>query len=216
VATEALQCPTLLLLGFGGHRIEGIGDKHVPFIHNVRNTNVICAIDDEQCMSLLRLFNEPAGLAFLERQGISAELAEQLPLLGISSICNLVGAVKTARYYEMDGRDVIFTPLTDSMELYNSRIQELREAQGPYDEGQAGMDFARYLEGIGIDHMRELNYYDRKSLHNFKYFTWVEQQGRSVDELRELWEPDFWTETFNQVPEWDRLINEFNALTGLL
>jgi cysteine synthase len=215
VASEALQCPTLLLLGFGGHRIEGIGDKHVPFIHNVRNTDMVCAVDDEHCMSLLRLFNEPAGQAFLERQGVPSALVEQLPLLGISSISNLITAIKTARYYEMDGRDVLFTPLTDSMELYGSRVQELREAHGPYAEANAGGDFARYIEGIGIDYMRELHYYDRKALHNFKYFTWVEQQGRTVEELRGLWEPDFWDETFNQADEWDKLIVEFNKLTGL-
>jgi cysteine synthase len=216
VATEALQCPTLLLLGFGGHRIEGIGDKHVPWVHNVRNTDVVCAVDDEQCMGLLRLFNEPAGQAFLERQGVRQEVVDQLPLLGISSICNLVTAIKTARYYEMDGRDVLFTPLTDSTELYGSRIQEQRDEHGPYSDAQAGMHYAHHLEGAGIDNMRELNYYDRKALHNFKYFTWVEQQGRGVDELRELWEPDFWSETFAQVAEWDRLIVQFNELAGSL
>jgi cysteine synthase A len=215
VASEALQCPTLLLLGFGGHRIEGIGDKHVPWIHNVRNTDMVSAVDDEQCMCLLRLFNEPAGHAFLERQGVPADVVEQLPLLGISSICNLVTAIKSAKYYEMDGRDILFTSLTDSTELYGSRVQEQRELHGPYSEAEASTHFARYLEGIGIDNLRELNYYDRKSLHNFKYFTWIEQQGRDVDELRELWEPDFWSETFNQADEWDRLILEFNRLTGL-
>jgi cysteine synthase len=216
VASEALQCPTLLNMGFGGHRIEGIGDKHVPFVHNVRNTDMIAAIDDEACMATMRLFNEPAGHAFLERQGVEASLVDQLPLLGISSISNLMTCIKTARYYEMDGRDVLFCPLTDSMELYGSRIEEQREENGPYNEALAGAHFARYLEGLGIDYMRELNYQDRKALHNFKYFTWVEQQGRTVEELRELWEPDFWTETFGQVAEWDRLIGEFNALTGLV
>jgi cysteine synthase A len=216
VATEALQCPTLLLCGFGGHRIEGIGDKHVPWIHNVRNTDVICAIDDQQCMDLLRLFNEPAGHEFLQRQGVSADVIRQLHLLGISSICNLVGAIKTARYYEMNARDVIVTPLTDSMELYQSRVAEQREMHGEYAEADAARHFARHLEAIGIDHMRELNYYDRKTLHNFKYFTWVEQQQRDVEELRQLWDPDFWSETFEQVHEWDRLIDEFNRQVGLL
>jgi hypothetical protein len=120
VASEALQCPTLLQLGFGGHRIEGIGDKHVPWIHNVRNTDAVVAVDDEHCMSLMRLFNEPVGHAFLQRQGVPEQVVEQLPLLGISSICNLITCIKTARYYEMDGRDILFTPLTDSMELYGS------------------------------------------------------------------------------------------------
>ncbi len=216
VATEALQCPTLLQCGFGGHRIEGIGDKHVPWIHNVRNTDMVCAVDDEQCMALLRLFNEQAGHDLLDAKGLDGDLVEQLPLLGISSICNLVAAIKTARYYEMTGRDVIFTCLTDAMDLYRSRVMEQREAGGPYGTDKAAVDFARHLQGIGIDHMRELGYYDRKTLHNFKYFTWVEQQQRDVGELRRLWDPDFWTETFASVDEWDRLIEQFNQRVGLL
>jgi cysteine synthase len=82
VATEALQCPTLLLNGFGDHRIEGIGDKHVPWVHNVRNTDVVAAIDDEQTISLLRLFNEPAGAAVLAEAGVDSAIVEKLPLLG--------------------------------------------------------------------------------------------------------------------------------------
>ncbi|HUU83323.1 MAG TPA: pyridoxal-phosphate dependent enzyme [Phycisphaerae bacterium] len=216
VATEALQCPTLLECGFGGHRIEGIGDKHVPWIHNVRNTDMVAAIDDEQCMCLLRLFNEDSGHSFLRDRGVSSEVVEKLPLLGISSICNLVAAIKTAQYYEMGSRDVLFTCLTDSTELYASRVAELREARGPYRPSDAALHFARYIEGIGTDHLRELSFRDRKTLHNFKYFTWVEQQGRDVEELRRLWDPDFWTETFAQVTEWEPLIEQFNERTGLL
>ncbi len=215
VATEALQCPTLLQCGFGGHRIEGIGDKHVPWVHNVRNTDMVSAIDDERCLALLRLFNEPAGHAFLDGQGLPSGLVDQLPLLGISSICNLVAAIKAARYYEMDGRDIIFLPMTDSADLYQSRLQEMRAEAGPYSGQKAGMDFARHLEGIGTDYLRELNFFDRKALHNLKYFTWVEQQQREVEELRQLWDPDFWIETFAQVDEWDRLITQFNERTGL-
>jgi len=215
IATEALQCPTLLMCGFGGHRIEGIGDKHVPWIHNVRNTDMVIAVDDEQCLQLLRLFNEDAGRAFLEQQGVATGLVEQLPLLGISSICNLVAAIKTAKYYELGPRDVLFTPLTDSIDLYQSRVAEQRQHHGPYTPTAAGRHFARYIEAIGIDHLRELSYYDRKTLHNFKYFTWVEQQQRDAEELRMMWEPEFWEQTWAQVDEWDRLIGEFNGLVRL-
>ena len=216
VASEALQCPTLLECGFGGHRIEGIGDKHVPWIHNVRNTNLISAVDDEQCMCLLRLFNEEPGQALLARRGVPGEVIEQLPLLGISSICNLVTAIKTARYYELDSRDVVFTCLTDSADLYASRLNELRDDCGPYRADEAAAHGARYLDGIGPDYLRELTFRDQRQLHNFKYFTWVEQQGRDVDELRRLWDPDFWVEVFSQAPAWDRLIEQFNERTGLL
>ncbi len=214
VAAEAQQCPTLYQFGFGGHRIEGIGDKHVPWIHNVRNTDMVAAIDDERCMSLFRLFNEPAGQEYLARR-MPSELVDQLPLLGISCICNLVTAIKTAKYYDMDGKDVLFICLTDSAELYQSRLEELNSTEGAYTTVNAEVDQARHLDAITTDWVRELTYADRKALHNFKYFTWVEQQGRSTDELRELWEPDFWDRTFDQVHEWDKKIEEFNAATGV-
>jgi cysteine synthase len=212
VATEALQCPTLLQSGFGEHRIEGIGDKHIPWIHNVRNTDFIVAVDDEQLMQLMRLFNEEAGLRCLLREGIGEELLASLPLLGISSLCNLVAAVKTARYYDMDSRDVIFVPLTDAMNLYKSRLHEMRESEGEYTTRSADRHYARYLQGITTDYVRELTYADRKALHNFKYFTWVEQQGKTSDELRQLWDTDFWGRVFSTdvVDEWDRLIEAFN------
>jgi cysteine synthase len=218
VAAEALQCPTLYQLGFGSHRIEGIGDKHVPWIHNVRNTDAVCAVDDEQVMQLVRLFNEEAGKEQLLRQGVDAQLVEQLNLLGISCIANLVACIKTAKHYDLDGRDVLLTPLTDSMELYASRLAEMHEAQGALDATTAAVAHARYLLGTSTDHMRELSYADRKALHNFKYFTWVEQQGKDPDELRVLWDQDFWDEVFSQeqVDEWDRLIRQFNEATGLL
>jgi cysteine synthase len=215
VATEALQCPTLYQFGFGGHRIEGIGDKHVPWVHNVRNTDMIAAIDDEQCMSLFRLFNEPAGQEYL-RSSLPEAFIKQLPLLGISGICNLIAAIKSARYYDMTGRDVVFVCLTDSADLYASRLAELNAERGAYTRDHALADRARYLDGIVTDHMRELTYHDRKALHNFKYFTWVEQQGRTIEELNELWDPDFWTRTFAQVGEWDKLIESFNEQTGVL
>jgi len=216
VATEALQCPTLLMNGFGAHRIEGIGDKHVPWVHNVRNTDMVAAIDDEQTMSLLRLFNEEEGVKFLAGSGLKADFLKLLPLVGISGICNLVAAIKVAKHYELDGRDVMVTPLTDSMDLYESRKQELRDEHGPYTRERAAQDFARYLEGAGTDTLQELGYQDRKRLHNLKYFTWVEQQGKTSEELAALWEPDFWTETWAQVEDWDRLIQQFNERTGLL
>jgi len=160
----------------------------------------------------MRLFNEEAGHEFLRSEGVPEETIARLDLLGISCICNLAAAIKTAKYYELGPRDIIFLPQTDSMELYQSRMAEQQELHGDYTEIRAARHFARYLRGLTIDHMRELNHYDRKSLHNFKYFTWVEQQGRSAEELRELWDPDFWESIWPQAAEWDELIRQFNAL----
>jgi cysteine synthase len=215
-ATEALQCPTLLQNGFGGHRIEGIGDKHVPWVHNVRNTNTVLAIDDEATMRILRLFNEQTGRKVLARSGVDAKAIENLPLLGISSICNLIASVKMAKYYEFGSDDVIFTMFTDSAEMYQSRLEELTAARGAYTEVQAEVDLEHNLRGAGIDNMRELGYYDQKALHNLKYFTWVEQQGKTVEELNALWDPAFWQEKFSQREQWDKMIEKFNERTGVL
>ncbi len=211
-AAEALQCPTLLEFGFGEHRIEGIGDKHVPWIHNVRNTDLVVAVDDEQVMQLMRLFNEPAGHACLARQGVADELLASLHLLGLSSICNLVAAIKMARFHSMGSNDVIFVPLTDAMELYASRTGEMRQQHGEYTGQRAEQHYTRYLQGIDTDSMRALDHAAKKQLHNFKYFTWVEQQGKTSEELRQLWDDDFWARVFAQdvVDEWDRLIEAFN------
>lgn len=216
VASEALQCPTLYLNGFGGHRIEGIGDKHVPWIHNVRNTNNIVAIDDESPMRILRLFNEAAGHKFLKKQGIKEDLIKKLSFCGISSICNLLSSIKIAKYYEFNEDDILFTIFTDSADMYKSRLKELETERGKYKETDAMIDYERHLIGIGTDWVKELTYRDQKALHNLKYFTWVEQQGKTVEEINELWDPEFWEKTFSQVSEWDRLIEEFNKQTNLL
>ncbi len=215
-ASEALQCPTLLLNGFGAHRIEGIGDKHVPWIHNVRNTDMIIAIDDENTMRILRLFNEDAGLKILVGEGVKEEVASQLNLLGISSICNLLASIKLAKYYELNEDDVVFIVFTDSADLYQSRLRELTLERGKYLERDAIGDLERYLRGVGIDWLKELTYYDRKAIHNLKYFTWVEQQGKTSEELNELWNPEFWDGVFSRAEKYDRLIEEFNEKTGLL
>jgi cysteine synthase len=211
VATEALQCPTLLMNGFGDHRIEGIGDKHIPWVHNVRNTDAVAAIDDEDCMRILRLFNEPAGQKHLASLGVKASELKSLPLLGISSICNLLAAIKTAKHFELTERDVIFTVFTDSTELYGSRVKELKHERGAYRAQDAIADFAGPLAHQSVDYFKELTYPECKAIHNLKYYTWVEQQGKTSQELNAQWSPDYWRELFeDEVAYFDQLIEEFN------
>jgi cysteine synthase A len=216
-ASEALQCPTLLLNGFGGHRIEGIGDKHIPWIHNMKNTDMVMAIDDEACMSLVRLFNEPAGRAYLVKQGVPEELVGQLDLLGISSIANVLSSIKFAKWYELGEEDIVLTVWTDSMELYGSRLRELHDEHGEYSEVDAAADYHRYLKGCAVEYVEELGYWDRKRIHNLKYYTWVEQQGKTYEEIQAQWyDPDYWSGTHRQVEEIDALIDQFNEMTGLI
>ena len=218
VVSEALQCPTLLENGFGGHRIEGIGDKHVPWIHNARNTDMVTGIDDEDCMSLVRLFNEPVGREYLASQGIDESIVGRLDLLGISGIANVLSSIKFAKYYELTGRDVVLTVLTDSMELYGSRVKELHEESGDYTQTQAAVDFHTHLHGIKTDHTLELGFQDRKRIHNLKYFTWIEQLGKSLEELDAQWHdyPDYWDRIHASVPAIDERIEAFNEEVGLL
>jgi len=217
VASEALQCPTLLTNGFGGHRIEGIGDKHVPWVHNVKNTDVVTAIDDEDCMRILRLFNEKEGHAYLKSIGIDQNVINDLHLIGISGIGNMLSAIKTAKAFEMTSEDIIITIATDSADMYKSRLDELSAEKGMYNDIQAVKDFEKCVLGTRADTMKELTYNDRKAIHNLKYFTWVEQQGKEVEDLNQLWyDREIWNTLFLQVNQWDNLINEFNKRTGLL
>lgn len=216
-AGEALQCPTLLYNGHGAHRIEGIGDKHVPWIFNVKNMDAVAGIDDEVCMRLIRLFNEPDGREYLKRQGISDTIIDKLDLLGISSLANLVGTIKMVKYYEMNERDIIISVATDSMELYQSRILELRDELGEYTRAQAALDFEVGLRSVAIDHMLEMTYWDKKRIHNLKYFTWVEQLGKDVEELDRQWHDEsYWEEKYLSYRKWDKLIRQFNEKTRLL
>ncbi len=217
VASEALQCPTLLNNGFGGHRIEGIGDKHIPWVHNVKNTDVVTAIDDEDCMRVFRLFNEKKGHDFLKSKGIDAEVIGQLHLLGISGVGNLLSAIKTAKYYEMTSDDVIVTIATDSAEMYQSRLAEQIHEKGAYTELQGAIDFETCLLGESVDYMKELTHTDRKAIHNLKYYTWVEQQEKDIEDLNQLWyDREIWNNLFHQVDHWDDMIKDFNKKTGLL
>jgi cysteine synthase len=217
VASEALQCPTLLHNGFGGHRIEGIGDKHVPWIHNVKNTNVVTAIDDEDCMRLLRVFNEKEGHEYLTGNGVEKELIERLEMIGISGIANILSAIKTAKYFDLNEDDILVTIATDSAEMYKSRLEELNAERGAYTLLQAAKDHEKCMFGTTTDHMKDLTYEDQKAIHNLKYFTWVEQQEKDVEDLRQLWDDrQIWPRIFSQPARWDELINEFNDRTGLL
>ncbi|MFC1618895.1 pyridoxal-phosphate dependent enzyme [Candidatus Neomarinimicrobiota bacterium] len=216
-AGEAVQCPTLLYNGYGAHRIEGIGDKHVPWIHNVKNMDLVADIDDETVMRVMRLFNEPAGQAHMVKQGIDPAVFEQLHHFGISSIANILGAIKMAKYYEFNSDDIIFTVATDSMDMYASRLAEARQDKGEYSAIDAAVDYEGRLMGVNKDDMLELSYYDKKRMHNLKYFTWVEQQGKTVAELDAQWyDDDYWKRQYAMVAEWDEKITAFNERTGVL
>ncbi len=216
---EALQCPTLLNNGFGDHRIEGIGDKHIPWIHNVRNTDMVIAIDDNDALGLFRLFNEPAGQAYLREQGISEEVITKLSYVGISGAANILSCIKFAKYYELTENDMVMTVLTDSAEMYGSRLEEMEIERGrEYRSIDAAIDHNRNVLGVRTDSMEELTYQSKKRIHNLKYYTWIEQQMYDLDELNAQWYDydNYWGKLHQMGPELDKLIEQFNERTGLL
>jgi cysteine synthase len=218
-AGEAVQCPTLWINGYGAHRIEGIGDKHVPWIHNVRNTDAIIAIDDNDPMNLIRLFNEPAGREYLINNiGISEILVNQLDLLGISSVANMLMAIKYAKFYELTGRDVVLTVFTDSIEMYRSRLREAKAEHGEYTRDVAIKDYHLHIMGQKTDAMIDMGHYERKRVHHLKYFTWIEQQLFDLDELNAQWfdYPEYWERVQQTTPKIDELIIDFNEKVGLI
>jgi hypothetical protein len=168
-------------------------------------------------VSLARLFNEENGRQHLVERGVSEAVVAQLDLLGFSGISNVLTAIKVAKYFEMDEHDILLTVLTDSMELYRSRLHEMHLEHGQYSAGDAAADFARYLHGQSTDNMLELRHPERRRVHNLKYYTWVEQQGKTYDEIQDMWRrSDYWSEVQGQVGEIDALIEEFNRDVGLV
>jgi hypothetical protein len=102
------------------------------------------------------------------------------------------------------------------MELYGSRLREMRTKLGEYTELDAAAHIARYLLGLSTDNLIELTHADRRRVHNLKYFTWVEQQGKTYEEIQAQWhDGDYWAGVQGQVPEIDALIEAFNAEVGL-
>jgi len=215
---EALQCPTLLENGFGDHRLEGIGDKHIPWVHNVKNTDIVMALDDEDCMRFIRLCNEPEGKKYLSSLGLSEEFISRLDLMGISGAANVLMAVKMAKYYELTSKDVVLTVFTDSMEMYGSRVAEMQEKEPKYTQLEASRDHARHVLGVRTDNLLEMNYKEKKRVHNLKYYTWVEQQGKTSEELNAQWydAEEYWGSVQVMVGKVDEKIDEFNRMVGIL
>ena len=219
VAVEALECPTMLYNGFGEHNIQGIGDKHIPLIHNVMNTDVVVAVSDRATDRLGLLFDTEVGHEhLLRRRGIPAEVVAELPSFGLSSICNVLAAIKTAKQLDLGPDDVVVTVATDGAAMYSSEraIAIAKFFPGGFDELAASEVFGEDILGMTTDHVRELSHEERTRIFNLGYYTWVEQQGVSIEDFEERRAQPFWKRQHAMVETWDELIREFNARTGVL
>ena len=215
VAVEALECPTLLDNGFGEHNIQGIGDKHVPLIHNVLNTDTVVAVSDRSTDALNVVFNSPAGRRWLvDRRGVPEALVAALDGFGLSSICNVLAAIRVAHAHGLGPDDAILTVATDGARMYASeRVKaERRDFGGAIDGAAAAEAFGEHVLGGGGARLRDLDDEARRRIFNLGYFTWVEQQGVPLDVFLARRSATFWHELRDAIPAWDALIDEFNAI----
>ncbi|MFZ9042718.1 MAG: pyridoxal-5'-phosphate-dependent protein subunit beta [Ilumatobacteraceae bacterium] len=214
VAVEALECPTMLENGYGEHNIQGIGDKHIPLIHNVMNTDVVCAISDVATDQLDVMFNRPEGREYLARaKGVPDEVLDHLPHFGFSAICNVLAAIKTAKLLDLGPDDALVTVATDGGAMYpSSRAEYLeRHYRGEYSHTDAAEAFGQHLGHVTTEHMIDMTEADRRRVFQLGYYTWVEQQGTPFELFEQRRHQDFWRGLRRYVGVWDDMIDEFNA-----
>lgn len=210
VGLEPVQCPTLYCNGYGGHDIQGIGDKHVTWIHNVTNMDALICIDDVECKLGLQMLTEEQGKAALRAAGADGDAVEKLSqIVGISGVCNILGAIKTAKHFDFGPEDLVVTVCTDNIARYHSVMADLTAQHGPMDETVAANRLASIFHGQKLDWIQDGTPLARARWHNLKYFTWVEQQGKTVDELNAQRSQDYWRAKRAEVAQTDRLIDEY-------
>jgi len=210
VGLEPIQCPTLYWNGYGGHDIQGIGDKHVTWIHNVNNMDALMCIDDMESKLGLQLLTEEPGWKVLEtRFGVPSEdIRKMAEIFGISGVCNVLGAIKTAKFYGFGKNDLIVTICTDAIDRYHTVMQDLTETYGKMDETEAAIRTSSIFHNQKLDWIQEGTMEARRRWHNLKYYTWVEQQGKTIEELNSQLSEEYWIEEQKHVEKDDQMILE--------
>ena len=211
---EATECPTLLYNGYGEHNIQGIGDKHVPLIHNVMNSDYVVGVSDEATNNLNLLFNTDEGRKYLtNRRGLNAEFIGRLPEFGFSSIANIIASIKLAKKMKLTKDDAIITVATDGADLYKTELAKTKKQFSKiYDQITCAEIFAKNFDAISVDHTLELSQIDKERIFNLGYYTWVEQQGTSLEEFENRRNQSFWNKHYKDMISLDEKIKEFNSL----
>jgi len=211
---EATECPTLLNNGYGEHNIQGIGDKHVPLIHNVMNTDFVIGISDQATNNLNMIFNTEIGQQYLSKnKGLESTFVHRLPEFGLSSIANILASIKLAKYMKLSEEDAIITVATDGADLYLTELEKTKkEFVGSYDATACAEIYGQYLKGTTTDYMLELNQKDKERIFNLGYYTWVEQQGVDIDHFEARRYQNFWENHLKNMLDLDEEIDKFNNL----
>lgn len=209
IAGEPIQCPTLSLNGYGGHDIQGIGDKHVTWIHNVMNNDGVVLIDDMECKKMLQVISNEVGKDYL-KEFVKSDLIEFISdKLGISGVANIISAIKTAKYYDLKEGENILTVATDSLERYHSVMNNMTEEFGELTRNEAKSRYERIFKYQEASFMYEGDMENKKRWHNLKYYTWVEQQDKNVKELNQQKSQKYWERKSEEVHKINNLIDQY-------
>ena len=214
VAVEALECPTMLANGFGEHNIQGIGDKHIPLIHNVMNTDVVVAVSDRATDQLQVMFASDDGLGYLaDRRLVPQRTLRTLGHFGLSSICNVLAAISTAKLLGLAADDAIVTVATDGAAMYPSERAKIlaRDFGGGFTNLDAAAVWGEHLADVTTDNSVECTAAVRNRIFNLGYFTWVEQQGIPIELFEARRDRSFWVGLRRYLEVWDAMIDDFNA-----
>jgi len=211
---EATECPTLLYGGYGEHNIQGIGDKHVPLIHNVMNTDFVVGISDQATNYLNLIFNTEIGQKYLiEKKGLEDNLVKRFPEFGFSSIANILASIKLAKYMNLSSDDAILTVATDGADLYSTELEKIKkDFVGSFDTTACAELYGQYFQGATTDHMLELSQRDKERIFNLGYYTWVEQQGIDLSHFEARRYQGFWDQHLQNMLDLDEEIDRFNNL----
>jgi cysteine synthase len=202
-APEPRECSTLFDNSRGTHRIEGIGDKMVTLIHNVLTTDYVMLIHDEDCIKGLELLEQRQPLVERILRLPEGSLRNFRGVFGISSVCNILGAIRLARHLHLGPKDNVVTIATDGFDRYPSVLADLARREGPLDEGKLQSWFEAVFRGGDAKEILDVRPREQKErLFQYKEETWT-RFGYSRDYLQKMKSQAFWDAEYGKISEID-------------
>jgi cysteine synthase len=206
-AIEPYECSTLTDGGIGQHRIEGIGDKMCTLIHNVLTTDFICMVEDDDCVKGVKIIHDAPHI--LAELGVNKEQAACMQdLFGVSGVCNILGAIKMAKYLKLGPEDNVVTIATDGFDRYDSVIEELNRRVLETED----FVLRRWVKDIFLkantDHILDTRTpMQKERLFKQKEHDW-QRFGYSLEYLDQMKKMDFWNHEYSLVQHYDKLITQ--------
>ncbi|MDQ7030553.1 MAG: pyridoxal-phosphate dependent enzyme [Ardenticatenia bacterium] len=207
VAAEPRQCPTLFNGGQGVHRIEGIGDKMVTLIHNVLTTDYVMLVHDEETLRGTKVLQDGTEV-LVDALGVPRDQAEALcGHFGPSGVCNIIGAIKTAKLLGLGPDDNVVTVATDGFDRYPSVMRDLEARWGRAITADDLEMWAKatFLGATTHEVLDVRSAEAKQRLHKMKKALWT-RFGYDEAYLDRMMTLDFWEEEYARIPEIDTAI----------